>query len=266
MPFETDFAHAVDRTTDSLEPDLDALLNGAVARGRSRRRRRSAGIVAGIGGCAVVAAACLAIPATSTGLGSGGSDLEMVALAMPRSAISDAQMIAALQATLPGGRFSQVTGQSNNPSDPNAGMVANAGMVVDDGRGAAAIGVSAVRLKLPLRDGDGLSCDRTPKRPAGDTCTLRELPSSAALPGGALVMSERIAAAQPAGADTPNRWTVTVTVKSTGAQLQLVEWNSTVGAGPDTPKPTRSAPPLTEQQVVTALTGAVWAPILGAVA
>lgn len=31
------------------------------------------------------------------------------------------------------------------------------------------VGVSAVRLKLPLKDGDGLSCARTPARAEGDT-------------------------------------------------------------------------------------------------
>ncbi|MER7757206.1 hypothetical protein [Kitasatospora sp. NPDC097643] len=271
MPFEADLAHALDRTTDSLEPDLTTLLSGAVERGRSRRRRRTAGVIAGVGAaCAVVAAAGLVLPGalagTVAGIHPAGSDIEPVALAMPRSAVSDTQMIQALEATFPGGRFSQETGQSNNPSDPSGGYVANGELLLDDGHGAAMVGVSAVRLKLPLRDGDGLSCDRTPARAAGDTCTLSELPSSAALPGGAVVMSEQTAAHRPAGPDTARRWTVTVTLKSTGAQLQLVQWNSTGGgSGADVPKPTRPAPPLTEQQAVAALTGATWAPILGAV-
>ncbi|MFG2988446.1 hypothetical protein ACGFZK_03925 [Streptomyces sp. NPDC048257] len=267
MPFEADLADALDRTTNSLEPDLPALLSGAVQRGRSRRRRRSAGVIAGAGACAVIAgAAALVFPGALAGSRPAGSDMETVALAVPRSAITGDQMIQALEQTLPGGRFSQVTGQSNNPSDPHGGYVANGGLVVDDGHGASFVGVSAVRLKLPLKDGDGLSCERTPARAAGDTCTLSELPSSAAIPGGAVVMSEQDAAEQPARADTARRWTVTVTLKSTGAQLQLVQWNSTGGgSGSDTPKPTRAAPPLSEQQVVAALTGAVWAPILGAV-
>ncbi|MEV6731404.1 hypothetical protein [Streptomyces sp. NPDC051364] len=266
MPFEADLAHALDRTTDSLEPDLTALLSGAVERGRSRRRRRSAGAIAGVGACAVIAAAGLVIPGALAGTRSAGSDIEPVALAMPRSAITGTQMIQALEMTFPGGRFSQVTGQSNNPSDPSGGYVANGVLVVDDGHGAASVGVSAVRLKLPLRDGDGLSCEQTPARAAGDTCTLSELPSSASIPGGAVVMSEQNAAKHPARADTARRWTVTVTLKSTGAQLQLVQWNSTGGgSGSDTPKPTRAAPPLSEQQAVAALTGAAWAPILSAV-
>ncbi|MEU8516942.1 hypothetical protein AB0C76_35980 [Kitasatospora sp. NPDC048722] len=260
MPFETDLAHALDRTTDSVEPDLAALLSGAVERGRSRRRRRSAGIVAGVGACAVIAAAGAVLPGVLARTHSAGSDMESVALAMPRSAITGTQMTDALEAMFPGGRYSQVTGQSNNPSDPSSGYVANGELVLDDGHGAAVVGVSAVRLKLPLKDGDGLSCERTPARAAGDTCTLRELPSSAEIPGGALVMSERTAAKHPAGADTARRWTVTVTLKSTGAQLQLVQWNSTGGD-----LSTRAEPPLTEQQAVAALTGATWAPILSAV-
>jgi hypothetical protein len=266
MPFEADLAHALDRTTDSLDPDLTVFLSGAVERGRSRRRRRSAAVTAGVGACAVIAAAGLVIPGALAGTRSAGSDIEPMALAMPRSAVTGTQMVHALEQTLSGGRFSQVTGQSNNPSDPSGGYVANGELVVDDGHGAAMVGVSAMRLRLPLGDGDGLSCDRTPARAAGDSCTLSELPSSAAIPGGAVVMSEQNAAEHPARADTAHRWTVTVTLKSTGAQLQLVEWNSTGGgSGADVPKPTRAAPPLSEQQVVAALTGATWAPILGAV-
>ncbi|MFD9484943.1 hypothetical protein [Streptomyces sp. NPDC059991] len=266
MPFEADLAHALDRTTDSVEPDLTALLSGAVQRGRSRRRRRGAGVLAGVGACAVIAAGALVMPGVLAGTHSAGSDMEPVALAMPRSAVTGDQMVQALKRTLPGGRFSQVTGQSNNPSDPSNGKVANGELVVDDGHGAAFVGVSAVRLKLPLGDGDGLSCEQTPARAAGDTCTLSELPSSAAVPGGAVVMSERNAAEHPARTDAARRWTVTVTLKSTGAQLQMVQWNSTGGgSGAGTPKPTRAAPPLSEQQAVAALTGAAWAPVLGAV-
>ncbi|MER8045010.1 hypothetical protein [Streptomyces sp. NPDC094032] len=265
MPFEADLARALDRTTDSLDPDLTELMGGAVERGRRRRRRRTAGIVAGAGACAAVAAAGLVLPGVLAGSRAGESDIAMVALAMPRSAISDQQMIRALEATFPGGRFSEVAGQSNNPSDPSAGYVANAGLVVDDGHGAARVGVSAVRIKLPLQDGDGLSCDAKPV-PEGDSCELTELPSSAAIPGGALVMAEENAGAHPAGPGTAHRWTVTVTLKKTGAQLQMVQWNSLGGGtGSDLPKPTRTAPPLSSQQAVAALTGAAWAPILGAV-
>ncbi|MFF2922878.1 hypothetical protein ACFVTP_10805 [Streptomyces celluloflavus] len=273
MPFEADLAHALDRTTDSLEPDLTPLLSGAVERGRSRRRRRSAGAIAGVGACAVIAAAGLVIPGALIGTHSAGSDMEPVALAMPRSAISGTQMIDAVKKTFPGSRFAKEAGQSNNPSNPSGGWVANGKVDANDGHGAANVGVSALRLKLPLRDGEGLNCDHTAGRAeAGDTCELSELPSSAAIPGGALVMSEKIAERQPIGADPvpdsdiAHRWTTTVTLKSTGAQLQLVQWN-TAGdfGGGNRLKPTRDAPPLSQKQAVAALTGATWAPILGAV-
>ncbi|MFE6049305.1 hypothetical protein ACFQ6N_00945 [Kitasatospora sp. NPDC056446] len=266
MPFEADLAHALDRTTDSLEPDLTALAAGSVSRGRSRRRRRTAGLIAGVGACAAIAAGGLALPGLLSGAFPSGSDIEPAAMAMPRTAITDTQMIKTLESTFPGGRFSEEKGQSNNPSDPSGGYVANGSLLLDDGHGASLVGVSAVRLKLPLRDGDGLSCDRTPARAAGDTCKVSELPSSDTLPGGAVVMTERIAARQPAGPDVARRWTVTVTLKSTGAQLQMVQWNS-LGGGTngDFPKPTRAEPPLSDQQAVAALLGTTWAPILGAV-
>ncbi|MFJ7280779.1 hypothetical protein [Kitasatospora sp. NPDC098663] len=265
MPFEADLAHALDRTTDSLEPDLTTLMRGAVQRGRIRRRRRTAGVIAGVGACTAIAAVGLVIPEVFAGMHSGGSDIRVSAMAMPRSAITDTQMIQALEATFPGGRFSAESGQSNNPSDPSAGRVANGELVLDDGHGAAFVGVSALRLPLPLKDGDGLSCEWQPKKD-GDTCKMTELPSSAEVPGGALVMFQQNADAHPVRPDTARRWTVTVTLKSTGAQLRMVQWNSTGGGtGAETPKPTRPAPPLTEQQAVAALTGAAWAPILGAV-
>ncbi|MCB5906143.1 hypothetical protein [Streptomyces pinistramenti] len=274
MPFEADLAHALNRATDSIEPDLTTLLSGAVERGRSRsRRRRSAGVIAGVGACAAVAAAGLVLPGALAGTRSAGSDMETVALAMPRSAISGTQMIDAVKKTFPGSRFGKEDGQSNDPSNPSGGWVANGGVDVNDGHGAANVGVSALRLKLPLRDGEGLSCDHTAGRAeVGDTCELSELPSSAALPGGALVMSEAIAERQPIGADPvpdsdiAHRWTTTVTLKSTGAQLQMVQWNTAgdFGSG-NRPKPTRDAPPLSQKQAVAALTGPTWAPILGAV-
>ncbi|MFD0626329.1 hypothetical protein ACFQ2K_30080 [Streptomyces sanglieri] len=255
MPFEADLAHALDRTTDSLEPDLTALTDRAVERGRSRsRRRRSAGVVAGVGACAAIAAAGLVLPGVLAGARSAGSDMETVALAVPRSAITGTQMIDAVKKTFPGSRFGQEHGQSNDPSNPNGGWVANGEVDVNDGHGAANVGVSALRLKLPLRDGDGLNCDNMAGRAdAGDTCELSELPSSAALPGGALVVSEKIAERQPMGADSvpdsgiAHRWTTTVTLKSTGAQLQMVQWN-TAGdfSGGNTPKPTRDTPALPE--------------------
>ncbi|MEU8701929.1 hypothetical protein AB0C61_30555 [Streptomyces sp. NPDC048680] len=274
MPFEADLAHALNRTADSLEPDLTALTSGAVERGRSRsRRRRNAGVIAGVGACAAIAAAGLVLPGALAGARSDGSDMETVALAMPRSAITGTQMIDAVRKTFPGSRFDQAHGQSNDPSNPSGGWVASGGVDVNDGHGAANVGVSALRLKLPLRDGEGLSCDRTAGRAeAGDTCELSELPSSAALPGGALVMSEKITERQQTGADPvpasgiAHRWTTTVTLKSTGAQLQMVQWN-TAGdfGGGSTPEPTRDAPPLSQKQAVAALTGPVWAPIRGAV-
>ncbi|MFF3129759.1 hypothetical protein ACFVRD_48135 [Streptomyces sp. NPDC057908] len=274
MPFEADLAHALDRTTDSLEPDLTTLTSGAVERGRSRsRRRRSAAVIAGVGACAAIAAAGLVLPGALAGTRSAGSGMETVALAMPRSAISGTQMIDAVKKTFPGSRFGHEDGQSNDPSNPSSGWVANGGVDVNDGYGAANVGVSALRLKLPLRDGEGLNCDNTAGRAeVGDTCELSELPSSAALPGGALVMSEKIAEIQPIGADPvpdsdiAHRWTTTVTLKSTGAQLQMVQWNTAgdFGSG-NRLKPTRDAPPLSQKQAVAALTGPTWAPILGAV-
>ncbi|MFD7029794.1 hypothetical protein ACFWAR_17305 [Streptomyces sp. NPDC059917] len=190
--------------------------------------------------------------------------MEPTALALPRSAVSGDQMIQALQQTFPGARFSDQHGQSNNPADPSAGYVANAGLLLDDGHGPAFVGISAVRLKLPLRDGDGLSCDRTPARPKGDTCTLTELPDSPTTPGGALLLSERTAADRTPG--SAQRWTLTLTLKSTGAQLQLTQWNSPGGGtGPETPKPTRPTPPLTEAQAASTLTSPTWTPILSAV-
>ncbi|MEU8764658.1 hypothetical protein [Streptomyces sp. NPDC048659] len=265
MPFEAELSRALDRTTDSLDPDLTALMDGAVARGRSRRRRRTAVFVAGTGAFAAVTAAALTLPGALAGARAADSDLAMVALAMPRSAISGDQMVRALEATFPGGRFSEVTRQSNDPSNPSAGLVANAGFVYDDGHGPAAVGVSAVRLKLPLRDGAGLDCESKPV-PEGDSCALKELPSSAALPGGALLMTEESVAERPAGPRTAHRWTMTLTLKSTGAQLQLTQWNSPGGGtGSTMPEKTRPAPPLTEEQAVAALTGPTWAPILGAV-
>jgi hypothetical protein len=268
MPFEADLADALDRSTDNLDPDLDHLVGGAVKRGRSRRNRRNLG--AGVGACAVLAVAGLVMPGVIDRArhGGDGEGIESVAFAAPRSAITGKQMIQAVEKSFTGGRFTDRKGQSNNPSDPSAGYVASGSLTLDDGHGLANVGVSAMRLKLPLQDADGLSCDteQTPPRAEGDTCELKELPSSATLPGGALVMSEKIADRRTDGREAAHRWTTTLTVKSTGAQVQLVQWNTGGSFEADIPKPTRAAPPLSRDQAVAVLTGSVWSPILGAVA
>ncbi|MFJ2739523.1 hypothetical protein ACIO3O_07635 [Streptomyces sp. NPDC087440] len=266
--FASHLADALDRTTEHLAPDLTRLTADAVRRGRSRRNRRNLG--AGVGACALIAVAGLVAPgALNAARSAGSSDIEPVALAMPRSAISGTEMIRALEKTYPGSRFSGKEGQSNDPSNPSAGKVANGSLLVDDGHGGPAqVGVSAMRLQLPLTDGEGLTCENTFGNPdIGDTCELTELPSSPTLPGGAFVMSEKIADKDPADGPTAYRWTTTVTVKSTGAQVQLVQWNAAAApADATTPrKPNRPAPPLTPHQAATALTGPAWTPILGAV-
>ncbi|MCX5200199.1 hypothetical protein OG897_01795 [Streptomyces sp. NBC_00237] len=268
MPFEADLADALDRSTDNLDPDLDHLVGGAVKRGRSRRNRRNLG--AGVGACAVIAVAGLVMPGVLDRArhGGEGEGMEAVAFAAPRSAITGAQMIQAVEKSFPGGTYAKKEGQSNNPSDPSGGYVANGGFTFDDGRGLANVGVSAMRLKLPLQDGEGLSCEaeQTPPRAEGDTCELKELPSSATLPGGALLMQEKIADKHADGREPAHRWTTTLTVKSTGAQVQLVQWNTGGDFNTGIPKPTRPAPPLSPQQAAAVLTGSVWSPILGAVA
>lgn len=261
MPFEADLAHALDRTTDSLEPDVGALLRGAVTRGRGLRRRRTAGFLAtGAVTCSVVAAAALVVP----GMLHRHQDPEPVRAAASRSAITGGQMIQALEGTFPGGRFSEVKGQGNKPSDPYDGAVANASLILDDGKGPASVGVSAQKFKLPLRDVEGLSCDGWQRSP-GDTCTRSDLASSTEVPGGAVLLVERNTPKNQAPGPATSRWTVTVTMKSTGAQLRMVQWNSPGGGtGAEVPTPTRTAPPLTDQQAVAALTGPAWAPILSA--
>ena len=267
MPFEADLARALDRTTDALEPDLNALLVGVVEQGRSRRRRRSAAFLGGATACAVIATGGVLAP----GLLAGTPATQRVQSAQPGPSaasgvrtkavqVTGTEMINALETSFGGnGRFTQPTSQSNDPANPGAGLVANAALTYDDGHGAGTVGVSVLQVTLPVADADGAHCEAADPPTAGSTCTMSDLPSSAVLPGGALVMYQRAVDKDPAGR-TLVTWQTTLTVKSTGVQLVFGESNGTTTGSTRTVS--RATPPFSEQQVLAGLSNAAWTPVL----
>ncbi|AUG78969.1 hypothetical protein CFP65_4215 [Kitasatospora sp. MMS16-BH015] len=244
MPFENDFSRALDHTTDALDPDLGLFLTGAVQRGRRRKRRRNAAMAAGVG----VAVGSLAL---ATGLlpgpllGVHPAGVAAAPAATPsRSVLAGSHLIGLIEDMYPSVAFNRRAGQDTDPR--NEPEVAHASVIVDDGRGGLMAEVSATKVS-----GAGPTCLGTP---AGDTCTLAESPR-----GDASVLAEQSTVGQLFNGQAALRWTVTVTMKATGAQLRFTQSNLPLGGGP---APTGATPRLSDQQVVAALTGPAWAPVL----
>ena len=92
----------VERTGESLEPDVRTLVAGGVARGRTRRRRRAAGSV--LAGVAAVGAVALAATLVPRGDSDPGPDVAGPVGPHRVVAVAPMDMDEALAALLPGAR------------------------------------------------------------------------------------------------------------------------------------------------------------------
>ena len=228
-----------------------------VARGgRMRRRRR-----------VLVAATALALAGTVVGVstliarstdGSGvvaapassGPDPYTTTKPAPLGApVSAQKMLSTLEHLLPAGNVSQTSGRAtNNVQMPSASLV----LTPTDGLGAGGMTLSMTRYDLPLTLANGLTCD-TSTSIVQVTCDAR------ALPGGYRFQFDRLVylpASQ--GLKSWNGYLIA----PDGSQVELDEYNAAVpmmGAKSHTGAvPTRTDPPLTENQVLALLTSHTW--------
>ncbi|MCX4916717.1 hypothetical protein [Streptomyces sp. NBC_00687] len=240
--FEERLGNALHRTGNGFDPDRRALAAKGEARGRRLRSRRRIAVTGSVAGLALVGVGgALLLPGTDAGRAP-------VAAATSKSGtekhsrMSAADMIRALERTLPKGRFSEETGR---PTDHPLGPYAYA--VYDDGHGKAAVSV-AVSLVDPAgpEAGEAVTC---PDRSAAgyDAChtsTLRD--------GSRLMIFQ--------GYEYPDRradtkyWYAQL-LTPTGRQVTVSEWNA--AAEKDSPV-TRPEPPLSPAGLKQAATAAVW--------
>ncbi|MFG2450633.1 hypothetical protein ACGFSG_14750 [Streptomyces sp. NPDC048512] len=240
--FEERLGNALHRTGNGFDPDRRTLAAKGEARGRRLRSRRRIALTGSVAGLALVGVGgALLLPGTDAGRAP-------VAAATAKSGtekhsrMSAAEMIRALERTLPKGRFSEEAGR---PTDHPLGPYAYA--VHDDGHGKAAVSV-AVSLVDPASPeaGEAVTC---PDRSAAgyDAChtsTLRD--------GSRLMIFQ--------GYEYPDRradtkyWYAQL-LTPTGRQVTVSEWNA--AAEKDSPV-TRPEPPLSPAGLKQAATASVW--------
>lgn len=152
-PFEERFAAALHETGGGFDTDRTALAARGAVRGRRKRLVRRAAVA---GGAASVVLACVG---GALVLRPGGTATEAVPASVTASAkpkpkpsvmaapTTDEQMIETLKNLLPKGDFSEERGQGTERTDKLKVPAPSAGLVFDDGKGAAAIGVSVGRVQ-----------------------------------------------------------------------------------------------------------------------
>ncbi|MFF7548461.1 hypothetical protein ACFZCU_33180 [Streptomyces canus] len=256
-PFEERLAAALHETGGGFDTDRTALAARGEAHGRRTRFVRRAAVA---GGAAGVVLACVG---GALVLRPGGTATEAVpssttASAKPKPSITathatDEQMIETLESLLPKGDFSEERGQGTQPTDKLKVPAPSAGLVFDDGDGAAAIGVTVGRVQ-----------------PGGTTARqAAQCPDRVYIPYDACKTS-RLADGSVVtvlqGYEYPDRradtklWSAEL-VTPTGQHITVSEWNAAAEKG----KPvTRTDPPLDPAQLTRLAAAKEWRTIANA--
>ncbi len=239
---------ALRRTAEGLPAaDTRGLVRDGLVRGRRMRRRRAASVTAGVAVLAIAGAGGV-LAAAGAGHGQGGGVasaparpvLTSVAKATPAPrAMSGAQVAHLFVSMLPQGKVSGVTARGTRSGDPYAHVV------LDDGRGPAAIEVGVARddgppAPCPPHDAPGTSCTKTHVH--GGTLTVLksyEYPDHRA--------------------ETKD-WLATF-VLSSGASVQVSEWNAAAEKGAPVSRPN---PPLDAARLRALVTDPRWQKVIDA--
>ncbi|MFC5667681.1 hypothetical protein ACFP3U_32550 [Kitasatospora misakiensis] len=269
--FEDDLLHAITRTGEGFRQDgrdgPRGLAVGGRARGRRRWRRRSA--AAAVGGAAALAlvgtgaayltdgspAGSRPVPAAS-GAPDGGSGASTASPSATPSAspsagpavIGGEEVLATFRGLLPKGQVTEAVGQG---TDAAAGPP-RAFLVLDDGKGRAAVTISFGRLAADDPRSAANDCPDK-KHVRFDACTSTVLPD-----GGRLTVLQGYE--YPDGRADTKRWSATLTGKD-GRRIELSEWNAPAEKGKPVSRPT---PPLMAEQLRAVITDTAWDRLIAA--
>ncbi|MFE3035485.1 hypothetical protein ACFXKY_28010 [Streptomyces canus] len=256
-PFEERLATALHETGGGFDTDRTALASRGAARGRRKRLVRRAAVaggaasvvLAGVGGMLVLrpgGTAAEAVPASVT------------ASARPKPSVTatpatGAQMIGILKGLLPKGDFSKERGRGTEPTDGLKVPAPYAGLVLDDGKGAAAIEVSVGRVQPGGTEArQAAQCPDRVYIPY-DACRTSRLAD-----GSVATVLQRY--------EYPDRrvdtklWTAEL-VTPTGQHITVSEWNA--AAEKDMPV-TRTDPPLNPAQLTRLAAAEEWRSVANA--
>ncbi|MFH8369130.1 hypothetical protein [Streptomyces sp. NPDC018031] len=251
MPIEEELGDALRRTSDSFRADGRQLVDRGLARGRTLRRRRTAAIggalamtLVGVGGFVLSGALSpggdqVAGPAARSSTADGTK--------RPAAApLSEQEMVDLLAARLPKGTISGREGRGTEADKGGLGAP-YAKVVLDDGKGAAAVALSV------SREDEALSCPDAAHVP-DLRCTLKRLDD-----GSVFMLTQ--------GYEYPDRradtklWQATLATPA-GYQVLVSEWNAPAEKGADV---TRTDPPLSADQLRTLARDEVWQRVADAI-
>ncbi|CAM5447945.1 hypothetical protein [Streptomyces canus] len=256
-PFEERLAAALHETGGGFDTDRTALAARGEAHGRRTRFVRRAAVA---GGTAGVVLACVggALVLRPGGTATEAVPSSVTASAKPKPSITarlatDEEMIETLKDLLPQGDFSEERGQGTESADARKVPAPSAGLVFDDGDGAAAIGVSVNRVQ-----------------PGGTTARqAAQCPDRLYIPYDACKTS-RLADGSVVtvlqGYEYPDRradtklWSAEL-VTPTGQHITVSEWNA---AGEKGKPVTRTDPPLDPAQLTRLAAAKEWRTVANA--
>ncbi|MBA2808674.1 hypothetical protein E0500_015025 [Streptomyces sp. KM273126] len=253
-PFEHRLGDALRQAGGAFEADGAALVAGGEVRGRRLLRRRRATVAGGVAGVALAGVGgALLVP------WGGGGDGESVAAAAPtpkpsasasvsasptpaRQPMSGDELLRTLKRLLPEGKFSR---EDSRGTGAEFGPYAQ--LVYDDGKGAAAIGISMGRIEPGSQQARQVTTCPAEELIPHDAC------STSRLPDGSLLMLFQGYEYPDRRVDT-KRWNAEL-VSPEGHHVSLTEWNAE--AEEDAPV-TRPDPPLSTEQLKKVVTAKDW--------
>lgn len=258
-PFEERLATALHDTGDTFDTDRAALAERGTVRGRRKQLVRRAGVV---GAATSVVVACVggALVLRSGGPATEAAPSSLAASSKPKPTpsataadMTGEQMIAAFKSLLPKGSFSQEGGRGTEPTEGMEEPAPYAGLVFDDGKGAAALSIAVGRVQP-----GGTEARQAAQCPdkafvAYDACKTSRLTD-----GSVVTVLQ--------GYEYPDRrvetklWTAEL-VTPTGQHVTVREWNAAAEKGSPV---TRPQPPLSPAQLTTLAAAKEWRSVANA--
>ncbi|MFF4524441.1 hypothetical protein [Streptomyces bluensis] len=260
-PFEYRLGDALRQAGGAFEANGAALAAGGEVRGRRLLRRRRATVAGGVAGVALagVGGALLvpgggggdggSVAAAPTAKPSASASASAPASARPSRPMSGEELLRTLKRLLPEGKFSDEDSRGTG-----AAFGPYARLVYDDGKGAAAIGISLGRVEPGSQQARQVTTCPAEELVPHDTC------STSRLPDGSLLMLFQGYEYPDRRVDT-KRWNAEL-VTPEGHHVSLNEWNAE--AEKDAPV-TRPDPPLSTEQLKKVVTAMDWRTAVAAV-
>jgi hypothetical protein len=219
----------VERTGDTLSPDVQALVAGGVARGRARRRHRTLGSgLAGMAAVGAVAALGYVLVPGDNPIGTDTSSVATAPATAERRFGMDPAQTGSVLASLLDGQVTHVRAGSDDPDEYLSGSVLLNG---------ALVGIVIERTTLPPACGEPS---------ASVTCDV--------VPGGVVTGGTHEEPASEGGSTGIVASTATY-FTSDGLAITATAWNASGEKGVD---PLSARPVLTEKQVAELVQDPVW--------